>query len=398
MKRFLILSAAVLLMNFYPVDYISVRDNFKIGFTGDILMHNNIKKTAGILSRKEENNYGYDYFFDEISNELSYADVMCGNMEFPVSPPFKSDGFIFNAPPHIAAALKTAGFDIMNLANNHITDQKTKGLLYTVNLLESVELDYIGAAQTEETARKGIIKEKNGIRTGFLAYTGLTNYSDRLKSDKYYINWIYDKEKVEQDITDMKQRCDYLVIQIHNGVEYTLTPAAWKVKLYHEIAEMGADLIIGHHPHSIQSAENFLTADSRQVPIFYSLGNFISDQKQSFPIKGTRETVSIKSTFIVYVHLFKKWSQLQSRLEILPVYTENYPDEFKKRPFRNIKVKPIAAEIYNLENQLNSDSPADPKLSVKLTRLKSELNAIKMVVFPEGIPDNMIFTEQYSGD
>ncbi len=367
--------------------------DFTIGFTGDVIMHENIKKFAAVKSTGESNNFGYDYFFYKIAPYLAFPDIMSINMEFPVCPPFQSDGFIFNSPPMITDAFIKAGIDIVNIANNHFTDQKTEGVIFTTELLNSKKIAYIGCAQNESDSRKGIVREINGIRAGLISYTGLLNYPDRRLSDKYYINWIYDREKVSADIADLKMRSDFVIVQIHDGIEYTMVPADWKVKLYREIAELGADLIIGHHPHTIQSSEIYRTADKRDVAIFYSLGNFLADQIRSLPIENSSDRISIKSSFIVYLRLYKKWFKIKHRIEVMPVFTENNIEIINGIKYRNIQIIPIPDEINSLQHLMSDNSENASKYSAKIEYLKSQINSIKRVVFPSGIPDYIKFIE-----
>lgn len=366
-----------------------------ISFTGDIMMHNNVKRCAYLL-RNEENNMGFAYLFKHVKNILSSSDITCGNMEFPVNPPFRSKGIIFNSPPHIVPALKNSGFDILTLSNNHITDQKTEGLLYTLSLLEKENMPYIGVSRNNQKDKLYKIIEINGIKVSFAAYTGLLNYHWRRKSDKYYINWFHNKKTLKKDIEFLKNNSDFLVLQIHYGTEYVLAPSAKIKELYRQAAEFGADVIIGHHPHTIQSMEQYTTSKGRKVNIFYSLGNFISDQKRSVKIKNSNQYISIKSSFIISMELIKNYSNDQFTIDqtftITPVYTENIAARKNGKHYRDIQVKLISKELKKLNSNLvESNTKQKSKIRSKIKYLEYQEKSIHKVLFPKKQPSNIQF-------
>ena len=142
----------------------------KISFVGDIMMHDAVKKCAVI------NNRGFDYLFSRIRKEFLKSDIVLGNLEFPISPPFLSNGIVFNCLPDILPALKKAGIKIVNLANNHILDQGATGIIDTLKYLFHNDIMHIGVSRKELTAREGLIYRKHGLRVGFIAYTGILNF------------------------------------------------------------------------------------------------------------------------------------------------------------------------------------------------------------------------------
>lgn len=352
-----------------------------ISFTGDIIMHNNVKRCARVKSNKY-GNAGFNYLFEKIKPVFKNSDYNCGNMEFPVKPPFISKGFIFNSPPQIVPALKHAGFDILNLANNHITDQGTSGLIYTLNLLEKHNIPYIGVSKDHTPGIRSFVLTKNDMKVGLISYTGWLNYTQRLKSKSYKINWMHDKKDLEKEIIRLKKETDIIILQLHYGTEYILNAPDYVKRKYRKAADMGADIIIGHHPHMIQNMETYETIDKRKVPIFYSLGNFISDQKRINKIPGTNRNISIKSSFIVKT-IINKNDNISISINIIPVYTENYASYSGNYSYRDIQVKSISLEINRLQNELKKSNSLNRQKQIKdkIKYLKYQEKSIYMVLF-----------------
>ncbi|TFH42228.1 MAG: CapA family protein, partial [Chrysiogenales bacterium] len=259
----------------------------RISFVGDIIMHIPVKNCArsralpDVNRAPSSNNMGFDHLFERIKDDLEGSDIVVGNMEFPVSPPYASKPRIFNCRPEVLPAMKKAGFTMMHLANNHILDQGEGGVTGTMSHVRESGMDYVGVGENEDITRAGLVKTIHGIRIGFIGYTGLTNYSRPRNPTGCHINWFYDREKVLADIRAIKSRVDYLVMIVHNGVEYANIPAPNDVRLIKNYIESGVDLVIGHHSHILQPVERIVARDGRVCFIFYSLGNFLSNQNPS---------------------------------------------------------------------------------------------------------------------
>ncbi len=159
-----------------------------ISFTGDVIMHIPVKSSADAHNIKDKdtkasvNNNGYNFLYEKIRPELQKSDIVVGNMEFPVSPPFKSRPRYFNCPPDGIAAMKWAGFTMVTMGNNHLLDQGDKGVVSTMKFLRQYAMDYIGVGADEESARAGIVKTVKGMRIGFIGYAGYLNFPRQKKT------------------------------------------------------------------------------------------------------------------------------------------------------------------------------------------------------------------------
>ena len=226
-------------------------------FFGDIMLDRHVKDKI--------NQSGFDYLLDKFNLPAAWQtpDVMMANLEGAVtaggqhySPEISID-FAFD--PKDVAQLKNYGFNFFSIANNHTTDQGQTGFLETQKNLTDLEFDYAGCADRKVDERSVKIKEINGVKIGFLAYS--------------MVYGVLDEEKMLVQIKDAKTQADLVIVNMHWGVEYEQQARSNQVALAHKIIDAGADMLIGGHPHVTQEMEIY-----NRKPIFYSLGNFIFDQ------------------------------------------------------------------------------------------------------------------------
>jgi len=302
-------------------------------------------------------------------------------MEFPVSPPFESMPFVFNCRPEVLDALKRAGFCALSIANNHILDKGADGFRSTVNFIDRSGLRYIGGGLSEESARTGIIVEGRGIRAGIIAYTAGVNAGLPAKSAGIHVNMLHRREKIVEDIAAMRKRCDFLVMIAHLGGEYTTSPAPADEALLRGYCEAGVDCVIGHHPHVVQRMEAHTAGDGRSCRIFYSLGNFISNQSSEVRVDsggmlGTRDSV------IVRLVLEAKGERITPRYEIMPIRTVNEIEKNSSGPYaRSIQPVAIADEIRELERALAAaDGEEQRRMQERIVHLGAKMELLRRVL------------------
>jgi poly-gamma-glutamate synthesis protein (capsule biosynthesis protein) len=342
------------------------------------LSHNQID----VNTKTSLNNNGYDFLFYKIKDALKPSEIVVGNMEFPMSPPFESKPRVFNCSPEVLGGLKWAGFNMMSIANNHILDQGEQGTINTMRILKQNNLEYIGVGVDEATARMGIVKTIHGIRIGFISYTGYLNFPVPPKQAGYHLNWVYDKEDIRRDIEDIKKRCDYLVMVVHTGVEYMTLPRQSDTELFRNCINYGVDLVIGHHPHLLQPIEKVTADDGRVCFIFYSLGNFISNQSPRAATYFDGAPLTTRDAVIVSCILKRsgKGKRPASRFEVLPVYTKNIIEEGTK--LRVIQTVSINQEIWDQKKRLaHADAKEKVDIERQLQNLYQKLKAIKMALY-----------------
>jgi poly-gamma-glutamate capsule biosynthesis protein CapA/YwtB (metallophosphatase superfamily) len=254
----------------------TLSDTISLLFSGDIMGHNDQIVSA---LNSESNTWDYDDVFQYIKSEISEADISFANLEVTLAgPPYK--GYpLFSSPASLAAACKNAGFDVLVTANNHAADRGKKGILGTVSRLDSLGILHTGTFTGPE-ARDSLypmIIEKKGFTIALLNYTyginGLTVPPPAI------VNQL-DKQGVAADIDIARGRnADVIILFLHWGTEYDTIPSKEQTGLADYFFSLGADLIIGSHPHVIQRME--WTKGDTVAPgriVAYSLGNFVSNQ------------------------------------------------------------------------------------------------------------------------
>jgi poly-gamma-glutamate capsule biosynthesis protein CapA/YwtB (metallophosphatase superfamily) len=235
-----------------------------IAAVGDIMLDGSARE---IMQK-----HGYDYAFDKMRPWLKKADIAFGNLEGPLTTrgtPAPDKKYLFRSPPDkIAKALKSAGFDVVSLANNHSLDYGSVGLADTISALDKVGILHAGAGKNLGMARRAAILERKGLKITFLAYSLTFPEEFWAKENKAGTVFGY-REFVEADIKAAKKKADIVVASFHWGQESKTRLRPYQVALGHAAINAGASLVIGHHPHILQSVERY-----KKGVILYSMGNF----------------------------------------------------------------------------------------------------------------------------
>ncbi|MHA1380799.1 MAG: CapA family protein [Candidatus Helarchaeota archaeon] len=204
--------------------------------------------------------------FGKIKDAFSDKDILFGNLETVLSNKGRKakKAVLLYAPPQKVEYLKDAGFDILNLANNHIMDLGPEGFNETLEVLNQRSLKFIGVKNKKFNHSYVIIGRKN-IKVGFLGYYG---YGYKNNKNKILKNKINNKNIIE-DIKILKSLCNVIVISLHWGIEDVFYPSPEQIELARRFIDSGATLILGHGPHIVQGIETY-----KKGLIAYSLGNF----------------------------------------------------------------------------------------------------------------------------
>ena len=249
-----------------------------IAFAGDILFDSGY----AVMSTVSKN--GGDIrsaFSPELMEEMQSADLFLINNEFPYTTrgePLPGKLFTFRAKPETANYLKEMGADLVNLANNHASDYGEVSLLDTLDVLDSVGIPHIGAGHDLEEASKPFYYNEGDLTIGIVSATQIEKLDiPDTKGATESSAGVFRCWKIEpllEVIREARQHCDFLVVFIHWGTE-NQEEIDWAQKDQGpKIAEAGADLIVGAHPHILQKID---VVDG--VPVFYSLGNFLFNSK-----------------------------------------------------------------------------------------------------------------------
>ena len=264
--------------------------------TGDLMFYGAM---AERMREKDDMLWG----FRPVSEALVQGDLLFGNFETPISIKQQNEpdapGKYFS-PPGIGKALKEFGYDVVNLANNHIYDFGAEGVETTINELTEAGLPFFGIGRTaNEAAKPAIVRSRSGMTVGFLGYTTANNVLDKKHS---YVACFPGLERVSTDIRSLKGQVDIVVVSCHTGAQYNPYPAPETREIAQRAVESGASIFLGHHPHVPQGYERI--GNGLAV---YSLGDFVA------PVH-TEET---RKTFFIRITIAGKKVQGQ---EIVPCY------------------------------------------------------------------------------
>lgn len=238
---------------------------------GDALIHSSVYNDA-------YNNGVYDFtnMLEYIKPIVSEYDLAFYNQETILGGTSigLSDYPTFNTPWEFGDAMLDAGFNIVNLATNHTLDRGTTGVEKSCEYWNSKKEDilFAGSYCNEEDASEIKVFEKNDITYTLLSYTYGTNGIKVPEGKEYMVN-LYSDEKVKQDIEKVRDKVDVVLVSMHWGLEYQTVPTSEQQRQAQYLADLGADIIIGTHPHVIEPV-TFID----DTLVIYSLGNFISAQ------------------------------------------------------------------------------------------------------------------------
>ena len=316
---------------------------------GDIMLSRNV---AAEIKKQNDAALPFRQMADILNPPAGGPDFNFGNFENPISstsPVIGGHSLIFGAPKAYAAALADYKFKVLNLANNHALDQGYKGLTYTKQFLNNLSIQTTGAGSNLDEAWAPATVEANNLKVCFVG-ASYSSINDGGKAVNNYVARIEDIDNLKLKIKNLKLSCDFIIATMHAGVEYVRKPNQSQIDFAHTAIDAGADMVIGAHPHWVQTIERYCPNSATILPspltgegatqraadegmvkcnnpkyIFYSLGNFIFDQMWS---QDTREGLAIK----IQISKPKSLNQLQGThqsakldsVELIPIIIDNY--------------------------------------------------------------------------
>lgn len=246
-----------------------------------------------------------DFLFEKVRDYLQDGDIVCGNLEGIISPKLQNEtginSEIFWGEPKCAEAIKKAGFNCLFLANNHTAQHGKDALERTCALLDSNNIQWTGYNSSGAAMPIPAIFKTNGLTTGLLAYCDTQQY--HLDTPVLPIIKV---SNIKQNIEALKKKCDLVVVSLHWGDEFIDYPSPSQVEQAHAIIDAGADLILGHHSHTMQGIEHY-----KNGLIVYSLGSFIKDLwprklRESAIFQCELSVSGVKSVNLVPIIIHKK--------------------------------------------------------------------------------------------
>lgn len=234
----------------------------EVVLTGDVMLGRSVLT-------KSERMKDWAYPFRKVADRLQEADIVFVNLESPFvdNCPRTNTGMKFCTSPELVEGLRFASIGVVNLANNHTSNYGQKGITNTKKVLTKANIDYVGDGNLA-------VKSMKGTKFGFLGF----NFTTHTLTDS-------DRKL----ITDSDRLVDVLIIGVHWGGEYERTANSEQRIAAKKIVEVGADVVVGHHPHWVQDVEYI-----NGKPVYYSLGNFVFDQMWS---EQTKKGLVMKLAF-----------------------------------------------------------------------------------------------------
>ncbi|WP_296889359.1 CapA family protein [uncultured Methanobrevibacter sp.] len=216
-----------------------------------------------------------------VSNVSSNVDLFILNFENAATSSenaVKGDVPLKCSPKYVPLA-RANNNTVATLANNHVCDYGIDGMRDTINNLNSAGVNTLGAGENETDAHKPVTQVINGRNITILNYMDSNNFAEYDYSVLPYANGsspgysAYNSEVAQRQISDARGNgSDFVIVSMHYGNEYSMSPNKDQEKISHELIDYGADVVVGAHPHVPQGIEMY-----HGKPICYSLGNFMFD-------------------------------------------------------------------------------------------------------------------------
>ncbi len=259
------------------------------------------------------------------------ADHVCANVEGAVyeAPPDDSrDAYFHTMNPKAVEVFQKMHADIWCIGNNHAMDAKEEGLQSTRKIAAENGCVTFGAGMNRKEASEPVyLNEAGGIGLLSLTYVSAKRYP-KSPDEPNIFSW-EEWDVIAQRIAEIKAKCRWCVIVCHGGEEFNPMPSTYTRDRYIKYLELGADVVVGHHPHV---PENYELFDNGKA-IFYSLGNFIFDTDYQRSHQYTEMGVLLKLIFseekLDFEAIGTKITRGPEQIDIapLPGIFENIPAE-----------------------------------------------------------------------
>lgn len=318
-----------------------------ISAVGDIMLYEDQLE----LALQENGTYDFSDTFTAVSSLTMEPDLMIGNLELNFCGEPYTGKPSFRAPEAFAEALRDAGFDMLQTANTASITNGISGLTSTIARLDTVGIDHVGTYATAEAKAENegvLLKNINGIRIAFIAYTKGVNNLSLPEGSEYAVDLLYEDYHTEYTTVDTKaidkslkaaqaMRPDLTVALLHWGTEWDATPGETQEQILEQLLEGGVDVILGSHPHVIGEIEMRTIPDGeggeKSVLIAYSLGNFLASpaaQTRSRTMEslmlhleltknGKTGATSITGVSYTPLYIARTLTEMGEAIQVLPV-------------------------------------------------------------------------------
>lgn len=267
-------------------------DSLTILFAGDVMGH---MPQVHAAFDSNTRTYNFTPCFQFVKPILDSVDIAIANLETTLAGSPYTGYPLFSSPDALARDLVAAGFDILATANNHCYDKGKYGMERTIKVLDSLKVPHMGT-YIDERMRDTLyplIILKHGLKIALFNYTYGTN---GIPVDSPNVVNVINRRQILRDIQRAdSMHVDVKIVFLHWGREYEPKPSDEQKSLARFLVQSGMDIVVGSHPHVVQTYEEIMdTVRKKNVPIFYSLGNFISNQRDPNRDGGAMAFFTIK--------------------------------------------------------------------------------------------------------
>lgn len=342
---------------------------------GDVMTHGG-QLTSALNPKTGE--YTFDNYFVKTKKYFQLADVAICNLETTFGPGAYTGFPKFNTPDYMAESIAKAGIDVAACANNHSYDTKYAGIVRTRKFCEQNGIAVTGTRKTEQEKAFCVI-ERKGVKVAILNYTYRTEQQDGKKTlnlnvideDSLKLLNTFSFETLDKDLIDIQNQieeakaegADVVLLYYHWGCEYECCSNVLQKYMAYKTAYMGADLILGSHPHVLQEKGQIVVkeeAGERVVPVYYSLGNYVWG---GFPMFG-RESVlntALADVEILYDKDKKRVENIEAKYVPLKIEIE-----FKggKWNYNVLSLNDLTSEECEAYDSKNTDSVETSKQQI----------------------------------
>ena len=318
------------------------------------------------IRQAKATNYDFTDSFAAIKDIVGKSDLSIVNLETTIAKDTSDmSGYPeFATHENVIKALKDTGFDVVSTANNHAYDRRLKGIDRTIEIIEKYGLKRTGTFKENESTNPLIVDVK-GIKVGFFSYSQMLNGYEKLmlNSGRDTAVNLIDMDKIKKDVDYLKKNhADVIMCYMHWGEEYSDYPNSYQKNTFKKLSDMGVDLVIGSHPHTIQKSE-VIENNGKKSYCVYSLGNLVSDQRESY---GQSYGVEIGVYSDIKIEKIGDKTTVKS-FENKPYYVDKYTDSVTTR-YVVVPVKQV------LNSEINY--PRKDKIISKLNRANQHYEKI----------------------
>ena len=332
-----------------PGDVVSDLTTIDILCAGDVMYHTSQLDAAS----NGDGTYSFDETFKYIKPYVQDVDLAICNLETTFSQTPYTGYPSFSTPDNLAKTLKEVGFKIAATANNHVNDRGIFGIDRTLKILHQEKLLTTGSRQNQDQQRWAT-KLVKGVWTGTLAYTyqtpsfpGRVSINGSFVSDETALRLnTFGYEEMEKEVKKINEQValmkasgiDLVILSLHWGEEYQLSANVWQRHMKEELTQnKDINIIFGSHPHTLQELE--LAGD--RVPVYFSLGNFVSNQRAETLSNRYTETGAMAKVTLTYDRGFNQITKITA--QAIPTWVEKYSRNGKD----NYYIIPLDGDLEN---------------------------------------------------